>query len=294
MLSFYDSLDFQTIFLMWFSIGIFSQSIFLLYGSTDLKNFFNVIGKSLLYSLFGWAPGKHEQVYNPYEHFWFVMIIYTCAYNVFCNKKILPTINEYTLLIFNIIFLYYFFHLINWDYLSAHAKLFLLIFFLVPSFFVLINAFIPGTISDITKLSLYIWYLLISAALLFMLYSPIILKIAVHDYYYSFSWITMLTMGMVTFCFIIDIANIALLTPISLSKTQTYSERLENIRAHINMLCSKFEDEKLNVMHTLAIVFLVLGALLANQFYLHFSALLVVNFVVLAQRYFYWDSKGVG
>lgn len=266
------------------------QAVLLLSPIYSFNEMLNIIGVSFLTALIGLVPGKHENIYNPDLHIIYFFIIFMFVFNLKTNKKVLPAINEQSLIFFNIMFLYYYVlaffpYLSNWNDSNIFFKIMTMII-LLPSMVVIYSGFTNYEKPIWLKLSFYLWYLAMAAGILSFVIIPIIYEVYRDQYILNLSWLTAFTLGMITLWFCIDLFNILLLMPLT-NKNQTWEQRKANIKAHIQMLQSKFLDEEVSALNNFTMIIFVTVVLIANALYFHFNDLLVVNLAVLAQRYVY-------
>jgi hypothetical protein len=271
-----------------FGLGVLIQAFLMLLSVTDLKSGLISQASAFGMSLIAFIPFKHESTYDFSLHYTLCIFLFMVIFSAINNKKILPVITEHSLILFNMVFLYYFFtQLFMPLLLSQYTVLGLIIFsafFIVPSFAVFLNGLIPMRPPNWVKTFFYVWYLVMASVLLLFVIVPVSqdLNMAPQlDYEY---WLPMLSLGMLSMCLSVDVVNVLLLVPYP-ARDQTFRERLQNVKLHIMLLNSKYKDEVLNPVHTLILMLMISFIFILNIYFLHFSDLVVVNAVFLVGRY---------
>jgi hypothetical protein len=265
--------------LMLFAAGVLIQ-IGLMLGRQIPKDYLLIFG-CLAASMVAFLPGKNESEYNLYAHCVLYIFCFILSCSGIFSRKILPKINERSLLLFNVQFLY--FGIVKlYPVIGHHPIAFIPLFIAgICSLSVLINAIIPVKPPRWAKIYFYAWYLVMSVGMLFLIFpAGILLDILSMDRIVKLGWLQCVTSGMIAVYLGLNTLNVFLLIPIP-GKGQSFENRIKDLREHIAMLNSKYEDEQLKPIESILLLCASLGFLLLNHFVIKFENLTIINISLL-------------
>ena len=207
-------------------------------------------------ALIGFVPGKSEQ---PYQYgIQSHMVYYFCLLSlfifVFFQKRILPPVNELSILVYTIII---------WYFLLNHSVNYILMAFMFfPTCVAIIAAMYPLPFSKEIQVVFYILFLFESLILMWLQITRGSLAISFQldpnaspiSYFFS---------GMVFFTLAMRVISIWLLIPVP-SKHQTWANRMKEYREYIHLFPEKYSDQQLRPVIAVCIVALLIATLILN------------------------------
>jgi hypothetical protein len=199
-------------------------------------------------------------------------------YMIIFGKRILPSITELYLALFNTVFIFEYFFNIHGE-LSQNGiddNIFLYVTGLI-SLIVFIKAITTVKVPLFLKLLFYIWYQIMACILLIYLLFHVSF---VSNSSTLVAVVTVISIGGVIFHLAINLMAIGYLAPIPM-KGESFSSRIERIKKHIQLLTSKYLDEDVNVLQNLLIILLLILLLLLNVRYFHINVIFILNAILI-------------
>jgi hypothetical protein len=246
-----------------FTAGVIIQSFAMLGGRFEKGDLWK-IGAALIFGLAGLAPGKHESgtqyIQSFGVHILFALTLYSGTFAAVFDKKLLSPLNQQLLIVWNLLLLY--------AMAVAHLNIWWFAAVLLPTAFVILNAFynIDGTF--VTKVLLYGWFIviLVGLGLLHISYGNLALFFNNFSDTSSLHLVEMFLTGTVFFYLVANIWYLLRLIPVT-KKNQSTSDRMWEIRADLELMASEYIWEKDNRIHNALVIALVTTVLAINYFY---------------------------
>ena len=232
-----------------FAVGMLLQALFMLAGRFRRGDWGRAAGV-LATGLLGLLPGKKEYEYRLLEHVFFGLLVAGGMFTYLFRDRLLTRVGGRMLLAWNLLLVYVAVHS-GWD---SRLEMFLLS---LPTAATIFNAF-----SDIDrdfrwKVFFYAWF------------STILVVIAVHGFDIRLldvfeakdggvpalrSPFEMIAGGAAFLYIVANAWFVLALVPIPLSRTQSWSSRMKEIRAHMNLLARGYVWERDEVLPSLAVL----------------------------------------
>lgn len=248
---------------LFFGLGVLLQLFFSIstkFEKSDIWKILCSLGIGLLITMQIIAKSKRAWTYE--EALFFTIAFSSCSFGILLKQKLLAEIDEITLLCWNVIFWFvYSIHFGFWNYISLGL--------LIPSYISCAVIFFKVTLNTFFKAFLYSWFMSILAyvGIVYFKFQNILVFKEIHV---GSSKIEMLFAGMVFFYIVIHIINILNLIPIPLSKRQTISQRIQEVKEHSQFLANRYVDTQYNPSISFTILILLFTLLYTNTT-MHFT-----------------------
>lgn len=264
----------DTLLLSFFGLGIFFQVINLFKDPKKLR----ILALCAVFAALAFLPGKREHAYNINIHILSYFLYFSIAYGLVFMKDVLPAINEKIILIFTMIFWYLYVSRYGIDQVFKNP---FLLFSLLPSVGVLLNAFTNFKLGFTVKLLLYIWFLIMVVCIsyvvvfkdlfasLFLLYKLPPLS-ALDAFFY----------GGASFYMITNVYYLLYLIPIP-GKHQTWSVRIKYWKEFIGLLVSKYDNYQLEMWQSFFLILFFCTLFISNSLYRYMPEGLMINMAIL-------------
>lgn len=271
------------IYSIYFGLGIILQVYFFVrpgFNKEDIKELIKDICGGFLFSFIVLVVIREgEEKINLSEHL--LTVIYTffvgfgTAFTMSFRKKILPKMNQVSLLILNTIFLYYIITRLGYTHFFA-------IFFYIPTIISLLFLLFKKDLKNSQKGFLCIWYLVL---LIFTGFINIYYILSAPKGHIYSSYLSTFLAGSVALYIYVFIVYLIAFIPISDRNKYAITRRRAEVREHFLLLISSFR--KLNINPFLFILsFIFLAALLLLNFqYKYFSENLFIVFAIFLTVY---------
>jgi hypothetical protein len=231
-----------------FGLGIAVQAILMLrvsFRSGDAKR----IGLAVLFSLGGMIPGKHE---HPYEPLWHVLLVFTLLGGAFAfafRTRLLTHVGGRILLAWNIVLVYVVLQA-GWGWNRAVALL------VVPTILTVVNAFTDIDRAFGWKVFFYAWFstILVAIAIIGLDTGPLAVFFQGRASAVVRPPLEMFLSGAAYLYIITNAWFVLALWPTPLSKTQSWRDRMGEIRRHMALLAQGYVWEKDDPWRSLAVL----------------------------------------
>lgn len=214
-----------------------------------------------------------------FTYLFFFILFFLIIFYEFYKKIILFTINEAILLFFTTIFWYII--LIKYSLNPVFLSLFIL-----PTIAVLFISFSKISLNKIWKLFFYIWFLLIDTFLVihFILLSHIF---TFKNYGNNIlqAGFDLFIVSMVLTYLVFNLFSLLYLLPIRTGK-QSFKDRFEEIKKHINILTGKYSDYQLKKIYSFIIIISLLAFLYFNYIFNFFSDFILISLIIIISQLF--------
>ena len=273
---------------IWFAIGLVLEA-FVLTGRKFNKAIAFIMalcaGLALLVNLV--MSFKGESVFSQEgfaAHVVVFAVVFSVCFGYILRDLILPAINEQVLIIWNLLFLYVYFSRSNGLGVFTYIILTL-------SLLTLANGFLDLHSRKFWKVFFYAWFL-------FMVVYFAFTQFTFHNLSFltatqpvaGLNGLVALLTGMAGFYLIVNFWYLFRLIPLPLSRSTTYTERINEWKSDTRAMASKFKDIKIKPLGT-SLIILLLGAALALNFHFRIvSDWLIIDLALvltplLIQRY---------
>jgi hypothetical protein len=231
-----------------FGLGIAVQAILMLrlsFRSGDATR----IGLALLFSLIGMIPGKHE---HPYEPLWHVLMVFTMMGGAFAfafRERLLTHVGGRILLAWNIVLVYVVLQA-GWGWNRGVALL------VVPTILTVINAFTDIDRAFGWKVFFYAWFstILVAIAIIGLDTGPLAMFFQNRTSAIARPPLEMFLSGAAYLYIITNAWFVLALWPTPLSRTQSWKDRMGEIRRHMTLLAQGYVWEKDDPWRSLAVL----------------------------------------
>lgn len=258
----------------YFFIGVLIQAT-VIYLTRSKKPPWEWLVFSIILSFSALLPDKDESVYKLFRHI--MLMGYLLSFFVSFSliiEKLIPKINEKTVLEYNIVLIYVIFSYF------ANSEFFLLILGLIalPTFLTFFNSFNKRSLNKFWQTAIYIWFLTISFVILALQlnFNIIFSLFSGNVFAYRVSIFIALIYGMAVMSLAQNGMAILYLIPIP-GKRQTFKERLKEVKEYIKDICHVYQDDQLKRNAGLLIIVLQGGILALNYFFNFLPHFLMIN-----------------
>jgi hypothetical protein len=262
-----------------FGFGVFLESLILV----GLKA--KSLGIGFLVSLCGglvsFAVGLFKAPeFGFYTHILIGLAIYSGIFAILFRKKIMPIVNERTLLVLNMALWYLF--LAYFPMFSFKVKLLICLVLIPMTIGVNLMAFIDHVVGPGLTLLFYTWFLVMILSLgLFQFpfwnLSLFFGKIGAD----RLGFMNALLTGMVFSYIVIHMFYILALIPIPYYRAQSFRQRWSEVKKHAKLIIEKYSHQQLRQEEALLIVLILGGLLAANLLFQLITDHLVINFLIV-------------
>ena len=238
-------------------------------------------------SLLGLGPGEGEYVLS--RHVISCLAIFYVLFALVFINRVLPVINERTLVHYTLVFHYWFWTCLG-DFPSKHFAL-TVVLTAVPTIGVLVSACTPLRLSSGQRLAAYLWYLAISIALL----ASQILTGGFYPLVYEgidslTGFVLALTTGMSMLFLFSNVFYILALLPVRFPG-QTAAKRMQKIQEHAQLIVGKYSDEQLRLPQMFLIICVQGGLVFANYHWKIVDDWLAINLMLMGLARFSATQK---
>lgn len=272
------------IYSIYFGLGILLQAYFFVrhgFKKEDVKELIKDIGGGVLFAFIVLvAIGKSEEKINLSELS--LAMIYTffagfgAAFTMSFRKRIMPQMNQISLLILNTIFLYYITTRLGYTHFFA-------VLFYIPTFIGLLLLLFKTELKNSQKGFLCIWYLVL---LIFTGFINIYyISSAQENYLYS-SYLSTFLAGSVALYIYVFIVYLIAFIPISDKNEYAIARRRAEVKEHFLLLVSSFQKLSINPFLFLLTFLLLVAMLLLNFRYRYVPENLFIIFAIFITSYF--------
>lgn len=259
-----------------FGLGIIIQAFLLIsFPYLIKKESVSKILAIFFVAFIAFFPGEDEikniYSYSLQTHYLFYFILVGVSLYGFFEKKILSTINEGTLLIWNLVFLHI---LYSMDF-ERGILLILLGIFLLPSVIVIGINFVNILIPPFLRIFLYIWYLfiVIFISITQFISGNILLWFSkIHEG--EVNYLESFLLGMFFFYLITNIMPLMKFLPTKDNDTKSRKE-------HSELLSSKYSNKQTKPLLSLFLILLINGGLALNAFQNWYDETMMTYLVIL-------------
>lgn len=249
---------------IWLTIGLLIEA-YLLVGRKIDSGLIFITGLCLAFASMGLIFSSEDgRLFigpndNLGEHILLFAFLFSITFGWFLKDFIMKSINEQTLVVFSLLFLYF--------YVQKQAIIgFFGYVFLAFIALTVINGLISWSLNKFFKVILYVWYLFMIVYFAATQFSPSNFEpLLSNSPTAGITGITMLLTGMAFLYLTIHAWYLIQLIPIP-GKTQTFRERIREWREDMDLMASKFSDEQAHPLNVLLIIAGV-GAILVFNFY---------------------------
>ena len=261
------------ILVLWFALGVFLQALLLIRGDWDWVR----LALCVAFGALGMFMGKHEHEYKPFLHILFSLGLFAFMFALRFKNDLLPVISEKVLLSYSLIFWFAFFSYFYDGTAWGNALAALL---LVPSAATVFIALQRPSLSFLSKLFLYTWFLCIVVSLGLFQFPFQHLSIFLSPE--KSPWLNPLdciVAGMAFLYLAVNMAYLFELIPIP-GKHQSWADRMKEWHKLTDLMTERFEDEP---VHRLGLLFILAQgiALLLIYFFHWVSVALAINISVV-------------
>ena len=239
--------------------------------------------------------------YNTYLHVSFYFLIFLFMFVVLFGNKILPIINEESLLILNILFLFDFFYYdygvlkefflnfrVHHHFFAKHGLMIVTEMIMIPSVFVMLEVFIPGKSSRSIKSLFYTWYLIMLSVFL----AGAIIKSNLIDFLFQnettqYSKLAMFSVGMVLINLSNNFVYVASMWPTPVSEDESWSEAIARVNNTMDLLSSRYLNKDLHINESLLLSGALIVMLLLNYYFFKIEEIVIVSFVLVFIQFYY-------
>ena len=231
-----------------FGLGIALQALLMLRASFRSGDAMRVAGV-LLISLLGMVPGKHEYTYKPLWHVFLVFTIFGGAFAFAFRERLLVHVGGRILLAWNIVLVYV---ALQAGWASTRWESLLL----VPTILTVINAFTDIDRPFGWKVFFYAWFstILVVVAISGLNTGPMAIFFQESAPAVPRPPLEMLLLGAAYLYIVTNAWFVLALWPTPLSRSQSWRERKEEIRRHMNLLARGYVWEKDDPWRSLAVL----------------------------------------
>lgn len=272
------------IYSIYFGLGILLQSYFFIrhgFKKEDIKELIKDIGGGLLFVFIVLAAiGRSEGKINLSEAS--LAMIYTffagfgAALTMSFRKRILPQMNQISLLILNTIFLYYIISRLGYAHFFA-------ILFYIPTLIGLLLILFKAELKNSQKGFLCLWYLVL---LIFTGFINIYyISSATETHLYS-SYLSTFLAGSVALYIYVFIVYLIAFIPISDKNEYAVARRRAEVKEHFLLLISSFKKLNVNSFLSILTFFLLAVVLFINFQYKYISENLFIAISIFLTVYF--------
>lgn len=271
------------IYSVYFGLGILFQSYFFVshdFKKEDIKELIKDIGGGLLFAFIVLvAIGESEEKVNLSGLS--LAMIYTffsgfgAAFTMSFRKRILPKMNQVSLLILNTIFLYYIATRLGYSNFFA-------IFFYIPTIVGLLFLLFKKELKNSQKGFLCIWYL---ALLIFTGFINIHYILSAPKSHIYSSYLSTFLAGSVALCVYVFIVYLIAFIPIGDRNEYAIARRRAEVKEHFLLLISSFQKININPFLLLLTFVLLATMLLLNFQYKYISENLFIIFAIFFTVY---------
>jgi len=231
-----------------FGLGMALQAILMLRGSFrtgDAKR----AGLVALFSLIGMIPGEHE---DPYEALWHVMLVFTMLGGAFAfafRQRLLIHVGGRILLAWNIVLAYVVMQA-GWGWQRAVSLL------VVPTILTIINAFTDIDRAFGWRVFFYTWFsvILVVIAISGVNAGPLAMFFDRSRQPVLLPPLEMFLTGAAYLYIVTNAWFVLALWPFPLSRSQSWSDRMGEIRRHMSLLAQGYVWEKDDPWRSLAVL----------------------------------------
>lgn len=255
-----------------FGIGVIFQafrSVGFVIPKKDVPMILFYAGLSLLMLL----PGKRE---NPAEYEFTMHILgvygfFAIAFAVHLRSRILPFINEYALLLWNVLFLYMLCRIFGWEPL---------VIFGLPTLGTLILSFTRITIGRKWKIAAYIWYMCMVVTIACMQFAWSSINLFNEVDYRLIGYTAAFFSGIALFFLLAHIIYLIRLLPFPYDKHMTLTQRYDEWTGDLDLMVSKFNDHQMHMIEAVAIIVLCAGVLYLNDMFKLMPDWVLINIII--------------
>ncbi|QQS61257.1 MAG: hypothetical protein IPN70_05225 [Candidatus Moraniibacteriota bacterium] len=265
---------------IYFGLGIIFQSYFFIhpeFKKEDIKELIKDIGSGLLFAtialFFVAIDGAMGELTLSEILFVFIytfFFVFCTAFAMSFRRRLLPKVNQVSLLILNIIFLYYITTRLGYVHFFA-------IFFYIPTIISILFLFFKKDLSNSQKGFLCIWYLVLSIFTAFI--NIYYISVAPKDYAYS-SYATTFLAGSIGLYIYVLIIYLIMFIPLSDKSEHAIARRRAEVKEHFLLLGASFQKLNINTLLFIVTSILLVALLLLNFEYKYFSENLFVVSVI--------------
>ena len=260
----------------WWLLGIFLQAAFFVRYKFDLK-----FGIAIIFAAGTAIYGFFQGTTNIGATIATVALMFSFAFAVLFQKEALPNIGEQNLLSYTIIIVYMILaYVYKPDNTTLSADMILVLFLAAITLPVLFISFFDFKLKPMTKIILYLWFIIISIIL-------ILTQVNVWEiskFLQNRSPFEALLGGMVLLYLLVNVMAIIKLIPFP-SEDRSIDEALRDCKEHANLLAEKFMDYQLRPFHAALILVFEAGMLASNYYLKIVPDFVVINLWILAAFY---------
>lgn len=270
------------IYSIYFGLGILLQAYFFVrqgFKKEDIKELIKNIGGGLVFIfllpvLIGLREGKNLSEISLIMIYAF-FIVFGAAFTMSFRKRILPKINQVSLLILNTIFLYYITTRLGYTHFFA-------IVFYIPTLIGLLLILFKTELKNYQKGFLCFWYfvLLIFTGFINLYY----ILLAAKSHLYSTYLSTFLAGSTALYIYVFFVFLIPFISVVEMNSPSMWRRKAEVIE-HFNLLISSFKKINLNPIFLFLTFLVLVAALLFNFKYRYISENLFVAVAIFFTAY---------
>lgn|GEM_PF-4283149 len=272
------------IYSIYFGLGIILQSYFFIrhgFKKEDIKELIKDIGGGLLFAFIILVTIGRSGIEINLSELSLVMIYtffagFGAALTMSFRKRILPQMNQVSLLILNTIFLYYIITRLGYTHFFA-------ISFYIPTIIGLLFLLFKKELKNSQKGFLCIWYLMLLIFTGFI--NVYYISSAPKSHMYSSYFSTFLAGSVALYIYVFIVYLIAFI-PISDKNKHAIARRRAEVREHFLLLISSFQKFNINPLLFLLIFLLLTVTLMLNFQFKFISENLFIVFTLFLTTYF--------
>ena len=231
-----------------FGLGIVVQAVVMLRGSFQAGDW-KRIGLVLLASLCGMVPGRHEPIYDPLAHVFLAFTVLGGGFAFAFRKRLLVHVGGRILLAWNIVLVFVVLQA-RWGWKQEVALL------VVPTILTVINAFTDIDREFGWKVFFYAWFstILVVVAISGLSKGPFSLFFGHGVSAVARPPVEMLLSGAAYLYIVTNAWFVLALWPTPLSRSQSWDNRMQEIRRHMALLAQGYVWEKDDPWRSLAVL----------------------------------------
>lgn len=281
--------DLRIILCVVFGFGVVLESILLVgFDARELgSGIVGSTGASVLALIIGLIRAPEL---NLYTHVFISLVVFIGVFAIVFRRKILPVVNERTLLVLNLALWYVF--LAYYPIFPQKLKILICLILIPMTISVNMMAFTDYVVGPALRLLFYMWFL-IMIVFLGLAQFPIWNLSLFFDQMSTgrLGFLDVFLIGMV-FCYIATHAiYILILIPIPYDSDRSFKSRWKEVKAHAKVLIEKYSYDQLKQEEALLIMLILGGLLAANLFlelvpdHLAINTLIVIVPQILSRRF---------
>lgn len=250
---------------------------------------------------------KHEVIYNTHNHIIYIIFIFICLFSSYFSRYILPNINDQSVIIMTVIFLFIFYMHFLPKYMAFFShplsigdmqvgvyglngfaikmiRIMQILFFGLTALLIT-NALIPGPTPGYLKTIFSVWYLLMQAMILIPALVQGDFWDVIVDNPVITNYVGLIMLGMVTLDLSINVLNALYIIPIPVFR-ESWQHAIMRAKMQRQLLNSKYSKKNSNPFISFIYAAVTVIALYVSYCILKWDNLIVLSIALLALRYF--------